>query len=268
MRRAARAPRAVAARAAPPPPPRADPRRCGWRRCRARGRSGTPPRRPADSESSVPAPAGRRRARAAWRTRGSSRLSALSLEVGQGGEELGVVLGVLEIAEDRGKPRGRQRVEAHQLVHHALAEPGALDLLLPEVLDRALQAVDQLLEVVRRDRPLLAGLADRRDQLLALELLAPPVLLDHLGQDFLDALAGGEPATALEAFAAAPDLGPVAAQPGVDHLVHRVAAVGTAHGSGDVVPAAWIQREASAEQLDVLADGIGGFDVVGALQRR
>src|SRR5262249_57596207 len=69
-----------------------------------------------------------------------------------------------------------------------------------------------------------ARLKDRGAELLSIERLAPPVALDHVGQDVLDVLVGRVAPVALEALAAAPDELALAPYPRVDDPVLRVAA--------------------------------------------
>ena len=144
-------------------------------------------------------------------------------------EEGGVVVGVLEVAEHRREARGRERVELDELREHALADRARADLLLAELLRAALDAIDEPVERVRADRPLLARLAHGHEDLVAPEVLAALVALHDLRQHLLDALARREAPPALQAFAPAADLGAVAAEPRVDHPIRRVRAVGATH---------------------------------------
>ena len=68
-----------------------------------------------------------------------------------------------------------------------------------------LHVVGDRLERRHGHRPLLAGLEQAGDQLLALEPLAAAVLLDHHVGDLVDPLVAGEAAAALEALAAPAD---------------------------------------------------------------
>ena len=85
---------------------------CVAPRRRARGRRGTRRRRRADSARLRPR--ARRAQASASRIAASGVIAAFRglASRGQGGEELGVVLGVLEVEEDRREARGRQRVDA------------------------------------------------------------------------------------------------------------------------------------------------------------
>src|SRR5262249_34913967 len=80
-----------------------------------------------------------------------------------------------------------------------------------------------------RHRPLLAGLDQAGEHLLAVEALAPSVLLHHEMGDLVDALVGGEPLAAGEAFPPAADHLPLLALARVHHLVFHVSAEGTLH---------------------------------------
>ena len=68
-----------------------------------------------------------------------------------------------------------------------------------------LDLVDDAFERARRERTLLAGLANAEQQLLARVLLAPPVLLDDEQPGDLRPLVGREAFAAGVALATAPD---------------------------------------------------------------
>src|SRR5256885_1974458 len=63
---------------------------------------------------------------------------------------------VLERAVHRGEPHVGDLVEAAQLPHHRLAYEGGRDLLLTDLLEAPLDAVDDGLDLLGGDRPLAA----------------------------------------------------------------------------------------------------------------
>src|SRR5262249_17247892 len=82
---------------------------------------------------------------------------------------------------------------------------------------------------------LVAGRAQAADELLPVEGLAPSVLLDHGGEDVLDALVGGEAPAAPLALAAPADHLTGARRARVDDLVVQVAAAGALHARAPIV---------------------------------
>src|SRR5262249_48377095 len=108
---------------------------------------------------------------------------------------------VLERAVDRREAHVGDGIEAVQLTHHRLADDRALQLALAAPLQAALDAFDDRLDLLHRDRPLLARPLQPGDDLHAVEGLAPAVLLHHHRQRVFGALVGGEAAMALEALA-------------------------------------------------------------------
>src|SRR5256885_10686521 len=67
---------------------------------------------------------------------------------------------VLERTVHRGEAHVRHLVEARQLAHHRLADHAGGDLLLAHLLQPPLDAVDDGLDLLGPDRPLLAGELD------------------------------------------------------------------------------------------------------------
>jgi len=134
-------------------------------------------------------------------------------------EESPVIFGTLEIEEDRREAGGCEMIETDQLFHHALTDQSARHFLLTEFLHVSLDAIDELVESLGADRPLLAGLLHGHQQLLALVVLAALIALDDLRKDLLNALTRRESAFALETLSAASDLVTVSTQTRVDHPV-------------------------------------------------
>ena len=73
-------------------------------------------------------------------------------------------------------------------------------------------AAQSLVDLLARHRPLLERLLHAGAQLVFVEGLAPTVALDHQRHDQLGGLEGGEALAALQAFAAAAYLPPLARQ--------------------------------------------------------
>jgi len=92
-----------------------------------------------------------------------------------------------------------------EFVHHLVANFRTLDLPLPLLLEIDLDAVDDLLNEIDTDGPLLAGLFQTIEDFEAVEDLSPPVLLDHHGKGFLCSLAGGKSLLTAEAFPPSPN---------------------------------------------------------------
>ena len=84
-------------------------------------------------------------------------------------------------------------------------------------------------ELAGRNRPLFAGAQQAAQHLLAVEALAPPVLLDHHVRDFVDALVGREAPVAALALAPPPDGVGLLALARVDHPILPETAIGTFH---------------------------------------
>src|SRR5256885_9444089 len=136
---------------------------------------------------------------------------------------------VLERPVHRGEPHVGDLVEAGELPHHRLADEGGGDLLLAHLLEAALDAVDDGLDLLGGDWPFAAGQLQAGDDLLPVEGLAAAVLLHHHGKDLFHPLVGGEATLAGEAFAPPPDHGPLVGEPRVDHLVVLRWAEGALH---------------------------------------
>jgi hypothetical protein len=126
---------------------------------------------------------------------------------------------VLEAAIDRGEADVGDLVEPLEPLHHEGADLAGGDLALVAVVEHRLGLLDDPLERPRRHRPLLARLDQAAEELLAVELLARAVGLDHHVGDLVDLLVGGEAAAALQALAPPADGVAVAALARVDHPV-------------------------------------------------
>ena len=112
---------------------------------------------------------------------------------------------ILELAVDRREAHVGDLVELAEPLHHDGADAGRRNLALLGIVEEGFDLVDDPVELDGRNGPLLAGLREAHAQLVAVEPLAPAVVLDdHVG-DLLDRLVGGEPAAAGGALPPAPD---------------------------------------------------------------
>src|SRR5258707_979521 len=100
--------------------------------------------------------------------------------------------GGAEIAVDRGEADIGDLVETGKRLHDETADDVSRDLALARALELADHRVDDALDALAFDRALAQGAVDRARELVAVERLALPVLLDHGQLAQLDALEGGE----------------------------------------------------------------------------
>src|SRR5262249_45861976 len=131
---------------------------------------------------------------------------------------------VFELPVDRRESHVGDRIEPLQVLHDDPSELLAAYLFLGPLVELSLDVHDDVVDGLDSYRSLLARVEDRAAELLSIERLAPPVALDHVGQDVLDVLVGRVAPVALEALAAAPDELALAPYPRVDDPVLRVAA--------------------------------------------
>src|SRR5205823_2600881 len=118
------------------------------------------------------------------------------------------------------------------LPHHRLADLPARHLSLARLLQLTLEAVDQRLDRVDRDRAFLARAFQPGDDLGALERLPSPVFLHHHGERVLDPLVGGEAPAAVLAVSPAADGVALLAEARVHDPILQVVAERTAHPPG------------------------------------
>src|SRR5581483_8456389 len=104
---------------------------------------------------------------------------------------------------DGSKPHISDFVIAAQAAHDQLADFARLALALGRLDDEPLGFVDDLLQLADRNRTFFAGAKQAIENLLAIELFAPPIFLHHHVGNFVDALVGGEALFAFQALAAA-----------------------------------------------------------------
>lgn len=120
-------------------------------------------------------------------------------------------------------------IELMQLMHRELTDLSGGHFPVVFALEVTLDIVDELFNALYAEGPLLAGHHDALNELLALERLAPAVLLyDHEGHA-LDILIRRESPLALQALAPPPDARSVLRSARVDNAVIPISAVWASH---------------------------------------
>src|SRR5713226_591436 len=166
------------------------------------------------------------------------------LSISEGGISLGSLLGpilqqifqlrhellhVLEIHVDGCEPHIGHFIQLFQPLHDQFSDLRGGQLAFRGVVYHAFDFVHDSFEFGRRHRSLLASLEQPLQNLSTLKPFPAPVFLDdHVG-DFVNALVGGEAASAFEALAAAANGVAGAAFAGVNHLIVHVRAERTLH---------------------------------------
>ena len=138
---------------------------------------------------------------------------------------------VLELPVHRGEPHVRDLVQIVEAAHDQLSDLGRGDLPVGLLGQPAFDVVHDLFELRHAHRSFLDGLGEPAHQLVAIEGLAPPVLLHDHEVDLLDPLVGREAPVALQALPAAADDVAVLAFAGVHHFLRHGATVRAAHSS-------------------------------------
>src|SRR5262245_4114960 len=139
------------------------------------------------------------------------------------------ILGLAEIAVDRGKPHIGDIVELAQVGHHGLADGLRGDLILTQVLQVADNFGYGLLDEIGVDVALAHRNLDRTGKLVAVERHTPAIALDHHQPAQLDAFKSGETGAAGQAKPAATDRRGVLGRPRILDLRIEAAATRTAH---------------------------------------
>src|SRR3984957_20393483 len=138
-------------------------------------------------------------------------------------------LHVLEVQVDRGEPDVSDFIELLQMIHEQAANFGSGAFAVRGFADECLRFVDNCFKLADGHRAFFAGLQQSLEDFLALEFLAASVFLDHHVRNFVNTLVGGEPAIALQAFAAATNQVAGARLARVDHFVVQVRAERALH---------------------------------------
>src|SRR6185437_11626574 len=128
-------------------------------------------------------------------------------------DELAEILGLAEIAVDRGEADIGDLVEAGERLHDEAADDLGRDLALARAFELADQRIDDPLDALGLDRPLAQRDIDRARELVAVEGLALTVLLDRRQLAQLDALERREAGGAVRAETAAADRGTIVGRP-------------------------------------------------------
>src|SRR5215472_8337295 len=120
--------------------------------------------------------------------------------------QLGMELAdVLEVPVDGGKTNIRDLVGLLEPRHDLLAQFGGGALALRRIHHKLLYLVHDLFHGGHRDRPFFTRPQHPGKDFLPLELLPAAVLFHYHVRDFVDALIGGKPFLAFQAFTAAPN---------------------------------------------------------------
>src|SRR5260370_29144725 len=132
---------------------------------------------------------------------------------GDAADELAEILGLAEIAVDRGEADIGDLIEDRQRLHYLLADLLAADLGLARTFELAHQRIDHALDPLRLDRPLAQRDIDRASQLLPVERFALVVLFQHGQLAQLHPLEGREARRAIAAEPAPPDGAAIVGRP-------------------------------------------------------
>src|SRR4029079_7060453 len=157
------------------------------------------------------------------------------------------ILGLAEIAVDRGETHIGDIVELAQIGHHRFADRLGGYLALAEALELADNLRHHLVDALGLDRPLAQRDLDRPQQLIAIERHAPAVALDDDELAQLHALEGGEAEIARQADAAAADDGGIFRRPRILHLGIEASTARAAHA----LTLPLIDREPADQALDL-----------------
>src|SRR6516162_3848982 len=140
------------------------------------------------------------------------------------------VLGLAEIAVDRGEAHIGNVVERAQRLHHHLAHRLRGDFALALALELAHDLGHGLIDALRLDRTLAQRDLDRAQQLVSIERHAAAVALDDHKLAQLHALECGKAEIAAQTHATAADDGGILGRPRVFDLRIEAAAIRTTHG--------------------------------------
>src|SRR6202521_1150900 len=139
------------------------------------------------------------------------------------------LLHILEVHVHRRESHIRDLIQLFQPVHDHFADFGGGQLAVRGLLHHTFDFIHDSFELGSGHGTLFARFQKSLQNLLPLEALATPILLnDHVG-NFVDAFVGCEPAAALQALATPPNRIAEAALPRVDHLVVNLRAKRTLH---------------------------------------
>src|SRR5260370_10998506 len=138
-------------------------------------------------------------------------------------------LHVLEVHIHRCESHVGDFIQFLQPAHDHFTDFGGSQLAFRGLLHHTFDFVHNRFQLGRGHRTFFASLQKSLQNLLPLEALATPVLLDDHVRNFVDAFVGGETAAAFQALTAAANGVANAAFPRVDHPVVHVRATTTLH---------------------------------------
>src|SRR5262249_18335387 len=166
---------------------------------------------------------------------------------GELAKHIGKILGLAEIAIDRGEAHIGDVVERAQMLHHGLTDYLRGNLGFTGGFEFAHDGGDHLLHPLRLDPALAQRDLHRAHQLVAVERHAAAVALDHGQLAQLNALEGREAEIAGDAHAPPADHGRVLGRTRVLYLRIETVAVWTAHPRGLTL---LVDRKPIGERLD------------------
>src|SRR6266849_3187769 len=140
-------------------------------------------------------------------------------------------LHVLEVHVHRRKSHVRDLIQFLETVHDHFADFRGGQLAFRGLVHHAFDFIHDGFQLGGGHGTFLARFQKSLQNLLPLEALAPPVLLDDHVRNFVDAFVGCESAATLQALAPAADGVTAAAFPRVDHFVVNMPAKRTLHGA-------------------------------------
>src|SRR5579862_2273659 len=136
---------------------------------------------------------------------------------------------VLELAVHRRESHVRHVIDPFQLPHDEIADLGRFYFPVVVLVQLDFDPVDDVLDRLQRHGPLLARRQQPALDLLPVENVAPPVLLDDVEGDLLDLLIRREPFFARQTFPAPPHGCAGVGRARIDDLVVIFLAERTAH---------------------------------------
>src|ERR1039457_6687136 len=136
---------------------------------------------------------------------------------------------VLKIPIHRRESYVGDLVEFAEILHQEFSYIYSRYLPVRRIADLRFHPIDQFGEPRHAHRTLFARLQQTAQHLLAVELLAPAILLDHHVWDFVNSLVRSVTAAKFHAFAAAADGIAFLALAGINHLIMQMIAKWTLH---------------------------------------
>src|SRR6202165_4524023 len=139
------------------------------------------------------------------------------------------LLHILEVHVHRSKSHVRDLIQLLQPVHDHFADFRGGQFAFGGLLHHALDFIHDCFQLGGGHGTFFARFQKSLQNLLPLEALAPPILLDDHVRNFVDAFVGCEPAAALQALAPPANRVAAAAFPRINHLVVNVCAKRALH---------------------------------------